>query len=301
MRSDSRKERARSPVNEIGTVKQAGGLTRRELLIGLGAAGFALAAGPVSADRIVTSSEGLVGADITIKSGGDTIPAYEARPASPGRYPAIIVIHEIFGLHEYIRDVARRFAKEGYYAVAPELYFREGGAGKLPDIQAVLKLVDTVPDRQVLQDLSAAVRYAGAKSWALPDRVGATGFCWGGRMTWLFAAHERNLKAAVAWYGPLGPWRGRRDDAHPQAALDLTHQLLCPALGLYGEADEGIPVSTVREMEAKLKAHHKTAELVVYPGAPHGFFADYRPTYRAEVAKDAWKRALGWFGTYLKA
>ena len=195
MRSHARKQRVRGPVNEIGTVKQAGGFTRRELLIGLGAAGFALAARPVPADRIVTSSEGLVVADMTIKSGGDMIPAYEARPASPGRFPVIIVIHEIFGLHEYIRDVARRFAKEGYYAVAPELYFREGGAGKLPDIQAVLKLVDTVPDPQVLQDLSAAVRYAGAKSWALPDRVGATGFCWGGRMTWLFAAHEKNLNA----------------------------------------------------------------------------------------------------------
>jgi len=287
-------------VNEIGTIKQATGITRRELLIGLGATGFALAAGPVSADRITTSSEGLVVADITIRSGSDMIPAYEARPASPGRYPVIIVIHEIFGLHEYIRDVARRFAKEGYYAVAPELYSREGGAGKLPDIQAVLNLVGTVPDRQVLQDLSAAVSYAGAKSWALPNRVGATGFCWGGRMTWLFAAHEKNLKAAVAWYGPLGPWRGRRDDAHPQAALDLAQQLICPVLGLYGEADEGIPVSTVHEMEAKLKAHHKTGELVIYPGAPHGFFADYRPTYRAEAAGEAWKRALGWFGKYLK-
>ena len=287
-------------MNEIGTIKQATGITRRELLIGLGATGFALAAGPVSADRITTSSEGLVVADITIRSGSDMIPAYEARPASPGRYPVIIVIHEIFGLHEYIRDVARRFAKEGYYAVAPELYSREGGAGKLPDIQAVLNLVGTVPDRQVLQDLSAAVSYAGAKSWALPNRVGATGFCWGGRMTWLFAAHEKNLKAAVAWYGPLGPWRGRRDDAHPQAALDLAQQLICPVLGLYGEADEGIPVSTVHEMEAKLKAHHKTGELVIYPGAPHGFFADYRPTYRAEAAGEAWKRALGWFGKYLK-
>ncbi len=288
-------------MDEIGTVKPAKGVTRRELLIGLGAAGFALAAGPVSAERITTSSEGLAVADITIRSGSDTIPAYEARPASPGRYPVIIVIHEIFGLHEYIRDVARRFAKEGYYAVAPELYSREGGAGRLPDIQEVLALVGKVSDRQVLQDLSAVVEHARGQSWAQAGRVGATGFCWGGRMTWLFAAHEKNLKAGVAWYGPLGPWRGRRDDAHPQAALDLTEQLLCPVLGLYGEADEGIPVSTVREMEAQLKAHHKTAELVVYPGAPHGFFADYRATYRAEVAKDAWKRALGWFAKHLKA
>ncbi len=288
-------------MNEIGTIRDPTGVTRRELLIGLGAAGFALAAGPVSADRIVTSSEGLVVADITIRSGGDTIPAYEARPASPGRYPVIIVIHEIFGLHEYIRDVARRFAKEGYYAVAPELYSREGGVGKLSDIQEVLAVVGRVPDRQVLQDLSSAVEYASGQSWAQADRVGATGFCWGGRMTWLFGAHEKRLKAAVAWYGPLGPWRGQRDDAHPQAALDVAQDVQCPVLGLYGEADEGIPVSTVREMEAKLKAHHKTAELVVYPGAPHGFFTDYRGTYRAEVAKDAWKRALGWFAKYLRA
>ncbi len=287
-------------MNEIGIVKQATGITRRELLIGLGAAGFALAAGPVSAERITTSSEGLVIGDITFRSGGDMIPAYEARPAAPGRYPVIIVIHEIFGLHEYIRDVARRFAKEGYYALAPELFFREGGVGKLPDIPAVLKVVDTVPDSQVLQDLSAAVAHARGQSWALPDRIGATGFCSGGRMTWLFAAYEKHLKAAVAWYGPLGPWRGRRDEAHPQAALDLAQQLLCPVLGLYGEADGGIPVSDVREMEARLKAHHKTAELVVYPGAPHGFFADYRATYRAEVAKEGWGRALGWFANYLK-
>ena len=288
-------------VNEIGSVKETTGVTRRELLIGLGAAGFALAAGPVSADRITTSSEGLLVGDVTVRSGSDRIPVYEARPAAPGRYPVIIVIHEIFGLHEYIRDIARRLAKEGYYAVAPELYSREGGVGKLPDIQAVLNVVDTVSDRQVLQDLSATVEHAHGQSWARPDRVGATGFCWGGRMTWLFAVHEKRLKAAVAWYGPLGPWRGRRDDAHPQAALDVAQNLLCPVMGLYGEADEGIPVSTVREMETTLKAHHKMAELVVYPGAPHGFFADYRPTYRAEVASEAWKRALGWFAKYLKS
>lgn len=288
-------------VNEIGAVKEPTGITRRELLVGLGATGFALAAGPVSADRITTPSEGLVVADITIRSGADLIPAYEARPAPPGRYPVVIVIHEIFGLHEYIRDVTRRLAREGYYALAPELFFREGGVGKLPDIQEVLALVGKVPDRQVLRDLSAVGEHARGQSWARAERVGATGFCWGGRMTWLFAAHEKTLKAAVAWYGPLGPWRGRRDEAHPQAVLDLADRIVCPVLGLYGEADEGIPVSSVREMEAKLKLHKKTAELVIYPGAPHGFFSDYRPTYRAEVAREAWKRALGWLGAYLKS
>jgi carboxymethylenebutenolidase len=164
-----------------------------------------------------------------------------------------------------------------------------------------LAVVGKVPDRQVLQDLSATVEHVRHQSWARTDRVGATGFCWGGRMTWLFAAHEKHLKAAVAWYGPLGPWRGRRDEAHPQAALDVVEQLACPVLGLYGGADEGIPVSTVREMEAALKAHKKTGEFVVYPSAPHGFFADYRPSYRADVAKKAWKRALGWFETHLKS
>ena len=288
-------------MNEIGTVRRAKGVTRRELLVGLGAAGFALAAGPVSADRITTSSEGLVVGDITIGSEGDAIPAYEARPARQGNLPTILVIHEVFGLHEYIRDVTRRFAKEGYYAVAPELYSREGGAGKLPDIQSVLDLVGRVPDDRVLGDLSTVTEYARGQSWARADRVGATGFCWGGRITWLFAAHEKQLKAAVAWYGSLGPWRGRRDDAHPQSALDLAEKIVCPVLGLFGEADTGIPLSEVREMEAKLKAHRKTAEMVVYPGAPHGFFADYRVSYRAEIARQAWKRALGWFATHLKA
>ena len=185
--------------------------------------------------------------------------------------------------------------------MAPELYSREGGVGKLPDIQSVLDLVGRVPDLQVLRDLSAATDHARGQSWARADRVGVTGFCWGGRMTWLFAAHEKQLKAAVAWYGSLGPWRGRRDEAHPQSALDLAEKIVCPVLGLFGEADEGIPLKDVREMEAKLKAHQKTAEMVVYPGAPHGFFADYRASYRAEIARQAWRRALGWFATYLKA
>lgn len=288
-------------MNEIGTVRQANGMTRRELLIGLGAAGFALAAGPVSADRITTSSEGLIVGDITIGSGKDKIPAYEARPSSPGAYPVILVIHEVFGLHEYIKDVTRRFAKEGYYAVAPELYSREGGVGTLPDIPAVIKVVEKIPDRQVLQDLSAAVDHARAQPWARADRVGATGFCWGGRMTWLLAAHEKRLKAAVAWYGALGPWRGRSDEARPKSALDLAEQLRCPVLGLYGGADEGIPLSDVHAMEDKLKAHQKAGEIIVYPSAPHAFFADYRANYRADVATAAWKRALGWFAKHLKA
>lgn len=288
-------------VKEIGAVGKAMGITRRELLIGVGATGFALAAGPVSANRITTSSEGLIAADITIRSGPDLIPAYEARPASQGRHPVILVIHEVFGLHEYIKDVTRRFAKEGYYALAPELYSREGEVGKLPDIQSVLAIVGRVPDRRVLMDLSAVAEHARGQSWARADRVGVTGFCWGGRMTWLFAAHEKHLKAAVAWYGALGPWRGRSDEAHPKSALDLAEQLHCPVLGLYGGADEGIPLSDIQAMEAKLKAHQKVGEIVVYPGAPHAFFTDYRASYRAEVAKAAWKQALGWFAKYLKA
>ncbi len=288
-------------MKEVGTAGKANGITRRKLLIGIGATGFALAAGPVSANRITTSSEGLIVADSPIRSGPDMIPAYEARPASPGQYPVILVIHEVFGLHEYIKDVTRRFAREGYYAVAPELYSREGGVEKLPDIQSVLAVVGKVPDRQVLVDLSSAADHAGRQSWARTDRVGVTGFCWGGRMTWLFAAHEKHLKAAVAWYGALGPWRGRSDEAHPKSPLDLADQLHCPVLGLYGGADEGIPLSDIQAMEAKLKAHQKVGEIVVYPGAPHAFFADYRPNYRADAANAAWKRALGWFAKYLKA
>lgn len=273
-------------------------VTRRRLVVGLGATGFALAAGPVSAQVITTPSEGLITTDHRVPSGSETIPVYEARPSAPGRHPVVIVIHEAFGVHEHIRDVARRFAREGYAAFAPDLFSREGVA-QMSDFSKVREVVGKISDRQVLQDLAAVAAFARQRAYARADRVGVTGFCWGGRITWLFAATDKNLKAAVAWYGRL--LSPQKDALHPQDPLDLAAEVACPVLGLYGEADTGIPVADVRKMEAALKEAGKTAEVVVYPGAPHAFFADYRPSYRPEPAKDAWQRALNWFARYLKA
>ena len=273
-------------------------VTRRRLVVGMGAAGFALAAGPVSAQVIMTPSEGLITADHKVRSGAESIPVYEARPSAAGRHPVVIVIHEIFGLHEHQRDVARRFAREGYVALAPDLFAREGVA-QMSDFGKVREVVGKISDRQVLQDLAAVAAFARQQLYARADRVGATGYCWGGRITWLLAATDKNLKAAVAWYGRiLSP---QKDDLHPKDPLDLAGEMACPVLGLYGEEDTGIPVADVRKMEAALKEAGKTAEVVVYPGAPHAFFADYRPSYRPEAAKDAWQRALNWFARYLKA
>ena len=271
-------------------------VTRRRLVVGLGATGFALAAGPVSAQVITTPSEGLITAEHRVRSGADNIPVYGARPAGGGRHPVIIVIHEIFGVHEHIRDVARRFAREGYVALAPELFSREGVA-KMADFEKVRQVVGKISDRQLLQDLVATAEFGSRQPYARSDRVGVTGFCFGGRVAWLFAATYKELDAAVIWYGRIvSP---QKDDLHPKDPLDLAKEVVCPVLGLYGEADTGIPVADVRKMEAALKEAGKTAEFVVYPGAPHAFFADYRPSYRPEPAKDAWQRALNWFARYL--
>jgi carboxymethylenebutenolidase len=273
-------------------------VTRRRLVVGMGAAGFALAAGPVSAQVITTPSEGLITADHQVKSGADSIPVYEARPSAAGRHPVVIVIHEIFGLHEHQRDVARRFAREGYVALAPELFSREGVA-KMADFEKVREVVGKISDRQLLQDLVATAEFGSRQPYARSDRVGVTGFCFGGRIAWLFAATHKELDAAVIWYGRIvSP---QKDDLHPKDPLDLAKEVVCPVLGLYGEADTGIPVADVRKMEAALKEAGKTTEFVVYPGAPHAFFADYRPSYRADPAKDAWQRALVWFARHLKA
>jgi carboxymethylenebutenolidase len=273
-------------------------VTRRRLVVGMGAAGFALAAGPVSAQVITTPSEGLITADRRVRSGAANVPVYEARPAAAGRHPVIIVVHEIFGIHEHIRDVARRFAREGYVALAPDLFSREGVA-QLSDFGKVREVVGKIADRQLLQDLVATAEFGSRQPYARSDRVGVTGFCFGGRVAWLFAATHKELDAAVVWYGRIvSP---QKDDLRPKDPLELAKDVVCPVLGLYGEADTGIPVADVRRMEAALKAAGKTAELVVYPGAPHAFFADYRPSYRPDAAKEAWGRALAWFGRYLKA
>jgi len=279
------------------------GMSRRQFLArmtaaGASLAGFAIAANPVAGEIVATSANGLAVADGKVPSGDFQIPIYEARPATAGKYPVVLVIPEIFGMHEHIKDTTRRFAKEGFLSITFEPYAREGGVLNLPNIESVRKVVDSVPDGRIMGDLDALVFYAKQHPAVRADRIGVTGFCRGGMYTLLFAAHSRDVKAAVAWYGQLRP--AKKAGIRTVGPLDVAAQINSPVLGLYGEADLGIPVADVKEMEIALKGAGKTAEFVIYPGAPHAFFADYRPSYRDEAAKDAWGRCTAWFNKYLK-
>jgi carboxymethylenebutenolidase len=268
-------------------------LTRREMMMTTLAVGFAAAALPVSADTVITTSpEGLTAGEVRIPVADGEIPAYRAMPAKGGPFPVVLVVQEIFGVHEHIRDVCRRFAKQGYCAIAPELYARQGDVSKYTDYREIFaQVVSRVPDAQVLSDLDAAVAWA-AQSGGDVARVGVTGFCWGGRITWLYAAHNPKLKAGVAWYGRL---TGQATELQPKYPLDVAADLQAPVLGLYGGADQGIPPEDVEKMRAALAAAKQPSEIVVFPDAPHGFHADYRPSYREAAAKDAWARCLAWF------
>jgi len=279
------------------------GMSRREFLAkmgvaGVGLAGFAIAATPVAGKVISTAAVGLAVSDGTVPSDGFRVPIYEARPAAPGKYPLVVVIPEVFGMHEHIRDVTRRFAREGFLAVTFEPYAREGGVLNLPDLDAVRKVVDPVPDARVMADLDAILAWVRKHPSARADRIGMTGFCRGGMYTLLYAARSRELKAAVPWYGQLRPVK--TPGVRTEGPLDVAARINAPVLGLYGAEDLGIPVADVRTLEAALKAEGKAAEFVIYPGTPHAFFADYRPSYRAEAAKDAWGRCIAWFNKYLK-
>ncbi len=279
------------------------GMSRRQFLaqmsaIGVGLAGFAAASSSVTGEVITTNTEGIIVADGKVLSRDFSVPIYEARPSAPGKYPILIIIPEIFGMHEHIKDVTRRFAKEGFLSITFEPYAREGGVLNLPDIASVRKVADNVHDKRVLNDLDAIVTYAQQHSAGRADRLGVTGFCRGGMYTLLYAAHNHELKAAVAWYGPLRP--AKTPGVRTAGPLDVASQIDCPVLGLYGGEDVGIPVVDVREMETALKAAGKTAEFILYPGAPHAFFADYRPSYRPDAAKDAWRRCITWFNKQLK-
>ena len=279
------------------------GMSRRQFLARMSAAGvtlagFAVAANPVAGEVITTLADGLTVADGKVPSGDVQVPIYEARPAGGGKYPVVLVIPEIFGMHEHIKDIIRRFAGEGFLSITFEPYAREGGVLQLPDIDAVRKVVDPVPDARVMGDLDALVAYVKKHPAARADRIGVTGFCRGGMYTLLFAAHSREAKAAVPWYGQLKP--AKTPGVRTAGPIDLAARITAPVLGLYGGEDLGIPVADVKEMEAALKAAGKTAEFVIYPGAPHAFYADYRPSYRADAAKDAWGRCVTWFNKYLK-
>jgi len=269
-------------------------LTRREVIVTSLAVGFAAAVSPVRADTVITTgTEGLTAGEVKIPVGGGEIPAYRAMPAKDGRFPVVLVVQEIFGVHEHIRDVCRRFAKEGYLAVAPELYARQGDPSKYTDWkQLYSEIVLKVPDAQVMSDLDAAVAWAGKSGSGDVSRVGVTGFCWGGRVVWLYAAHSATLKAGVAWYGRL---TGEMTPLQPKYPLDVAAELKAPVLGLYGGQDQGIPLADVEKMRAALAAAKSPSEIVVFPDAGHGFNADYRPSYRAEDAKEGWRRCLAWF------
>lgn len=279
------------------------GMSRRQFLARMSAAGvtlagFAVAANPVAGEVITTLADGLTVADGKVPSGDFQVPIYEARPAGGGKYPVVLVIPEIFGMHEHIKDITRRFAREGFLSITFEPYAREGGVLQLPDIDAVRKVVDPVPDARVMGDLDALVAYVKKHPAARAGRIGVTGFCRGGMYTLLFAGHSREAKAAVPWYGPLKP--AKTPGVRTAGPIDLAARITAPVLGLYGGEDLGIPVADVKEMEAALRAAGKTAEFVIYPGAPHAFYADYRPSYRADAAKDAWGRCVTWFNKYLK-
>jgi carboxymethylenebutenolidase len=271
-------------------------LNRRRFVSGSLGAGFAAAVLPVHAQTVIkTDATGLDVGEVTIPSGADKLPAYVAKPAGKTKLPTVLVIQEIFGVHEHIADVCRRFAKEGYLAIAPELYFRQGdprGYTDIPKLQA--EIVSKVPDAQVMSDLDSVAKWAASRDGSA--RLFITGFCWGGRITWLYTAHNPGVKGGVAWYGRLVGQQSANTPKHP---VDVVNDLKAPVLGLYGEADTGIPMDTVWKMQDALKNSAnpaaKNSEFKIYDQAPHAFHADYRASYRKDAAEDGWKRCLKWF------
>lgn len=278
------------------------GLDRRKLLMtGAFAAGFAAACRPVSSSAVQTSGEGLVQETVSIAASDDfAMPAYVARPEKVKNAPVIVVVHEIFGVHEWVRDICRRFAGQGYYAIAPDLFARHGDATKIADVkQLISSIVSKASDAQVLSDIDAAYGWAG-KHGGDPTRRGITGFCWGGRVVWLYAAHSAQLDAGVAFYGRLV---SDKTALQPLSVVEQAAALKAPVLGQYGALDKGIPVADVERMRAALKKAGKSPpdEITVYPEADHGFMADYRPSYNEVAARQAWAATLDWFGRYVKS
>jgi carboxymethylenebutenolidase len=280
---------------ELLTMVPRSRFSRRGFVVTSLVSGFALAAGPVSADTITTDTKGLVAGEVKVPTADGDMPAYRAMPAKSGKFPTVLVIQEVFGVHEHIKDVVRRFAKAGYYAIAPSLYARQGDATKYTDIPKLIsEIVVKVPTDEVMSDLDATVVYAKSTGKADTSKLGVTGFCWGGFATWMYAAHQPALKAAVSWYGP----DRKITDLTPQNPLDIAGDVKCPVLALYGGQDKSIPQETIEKREEACKAAGKTCEFKVYPDAQHGFNADYRPSYNADAAKDGWAMTLAWFKKY---
>jgi carboxymethylenebutenolidase len=283
------------PSDVVGLAKVMPPLSRRGFMSSsaAAAAGYTLAAGPVRADVIHTDTKGLDAGDAKVKVPGGDMPVYYARPTGVQHPPVILVCMEIFGLHEFIKDVTRRLGHAGAFAVAPDYYFRIGDMTKITEIPDLLPKVNTKTDAELFSDLDATVAWAKSQGGDV-NRLGIMGFCRGGRNVWHYSAHNPNLKAGVAFYGPLAD----KSDTAPKSSIELAPEIKEPVLGLYGEADTGISVDSVHQMEAALKAAGKTAEFHIYPGAPHGFVADYRASYRKDAADDSWNRMIGWFKTY---
>ena len=267
-------------------------VTRRGFVMTALTTGFALAVRPISAQTLTTDADSLTAGEVKIPTSDGSLPAYRAMPSQGGPFATVLVVQEIFGVHEHIKDVCRRLAKLGYLAVAPELYARQGDVSKLSDSTEIQKVVSKVPDSQVMADLDATAGWAKDSGFGNIRKLGITGFCWGGRIVWLYAAHSTQLKAGAAWYGRLV---GKPSEMQPQHPIDVVGALKAPVLGLYGGNDPAIPLETIEQMKQALKAAGNSSEIIVYPDTPHGFHADYRPSYRKEQAQDGWKRLQAWF------
>jgi len=290
---------SRQLTDDALALVQSPAFSRRDFVRTSVGTGFAAAALPIVAQTVVkTSAEGLVAGEVFIDVDGFKMPAYRAMPKGLRNGPVVLVVSEIFGVHEHIADVARRFAHMGYCAIAPELFVRQGDAGAYGEIaKLVAEVISKVPDAQVMRDLDATVAWAQGQGMDT-RRLGITGFCWGGRITWLYAAHNPGVKAGVAWYGRLV---GDATPLSPKHPLDLVSSLKGPVLGLYGEQDTGIPLDSIAKMKSALtqgSAAAQASEFVVYADAPHAFNADYRPSFRAEAAADGWSRCLRWFRSH---
>ena len=283
-----------------GLAHQVDPLSRRGFFLTASAAtaaGYTLAAGPVRADAIHTDSAGLTVGDAKVKVSDGEMPVYYARPANAQNPPVILVAMEIFGLHEYIKDVTRRLGKLGAFAIAPDYYFRKGtDLTKITDIPQLMPIVNSKPDAELLSDLDATVAWAKSQGGDT-SRLGIMGFCRGGRTVWEYAAHNKDIKAGVAFYGSLVDPPAQKS-LWPKNPIELAPEMKAPVLGLYGEADQGIPVSQVDTLKGALQSAGKTFEIKIYPGAPHGFHADYRPSYRKDAAEDAWNQMIAWFKKY---
>jgi len=278
-------------TTELDEMRPRANWSRRGFVMTSLATGFAVSMRPVSADTITTDTAGLVAGEVKVPVKGGEMPAYQAMPDNGGPFPTVLVVHEAWGVHEHIKDICRRLAKAGYFAIAGELWARQGNAAAAKDMDEIRKIMSAVPTDQVMSDLDATVAYAKTTGKADTSKLAVTGFCWGGFATWMYAAHNPGLKAAVPWYGT----DRQPNELTPKKPLDIAGEVKCPVLAFYGGQDKSIPKETIEKREEACKAAGKTCVSKIYPDAQHGFNADYRPSYNADAAKDAWARMLAWF------